>query len=73
MNNFDFEKHDILFRCNSCGKEMNIPVDFIPELSSELRVGGTKVKFNPNPEDVRCSRCNGQMHPTIYLPEVIGE
>lgn len=73
MFRFNFGKHDILFRCNSCGKEINVLVDFIPELSDECRVGGTKVKFYPNLDEVRCPRCNESMHPTIYLPEVIGE
>lgn len=73
LSGFEFGKHNILLRCNSCGRERNVLVEFIPDLSDECRVGGAKVRFNPNPDDVRCPECNGLMNPTIYLPDVIGE
>ena len=73
MNNYNFGKHNILFRCNSCGKERDVLMDFIPELSDGLRVGATKVKFDPNPDSIKCPRCDGPMHPTVYLPDMIGE
>lgn len=73
MDLYNFGKHDILFRCNSCGKEKNVELDFIPIQWDTPRVGGNKVRFEPDPSSIKCPRCNGPMHPTVYLPHMIGE
>lgn len=73
MINYKFGKQNILFRCNSCGKEKNVLMEFIPIATDVTRVGGDRVKYEPNPDSIKCPRCNGPMHPTVYLPDIIGE
>lgn len=70
----NFGKYDILFRCNSCGKEKNVQMEFIPDRPiNPIMVEGAKVLFKPNPDEIKCPRCNGPMNPTVYLPDIIGE